>query len=397
MLPTSKFDVHFDRSSPLRSHATTFASLTHGTLTEGNLVEVLQNGHLFDSMMAELRKAESTIHLENYLWKPGKVLESLVGTLAERSRSGVEVRVVYDWLGTREVQSRPFDLLREAGCRVVRHRHVPLVELVRINRRDHRKILVIDASTAYVFGHAISDEWVSKEPETGQWRDTGLRLQGPVVTQLQTVFAENWNELTGEAFAGERYFPEQPEIGQAATHVAYINPSRWKSAVHRLYYLAIQAASHSILVQNPYFVPDAQAVRYLREALRRGVSIRIMLPTAGEIDFPIVQHASHHFFARLLDAGAEIYEYERSALHQKVFVVDDEWCCVGSTNFDSRSFHYNDEVSVGIFDPAVARALATAFDEDVSHSVRWTAAEWRARPWKHRLLDFTAALGRRQL
>jgi cardiolipin synthase len=180
-------------------------------------------------------------------------------------------------------------------------------------------------------------------------------------------------------------------------HVAWAAPPETPSAVQRLYYIAIAAARRELILQNPYFIPDRQAVRLYAEAVKRGVKVRLMLPTSATSDFPIVQHASHFYYGPLLAAGATISEYTRSGLHQKVMIVDREWCTIGSTNFDPRSFRINDEISVAIYDRGVAEELASAFESDAAHSEEWTLERWNARSAGHRLRDRLSVLLKRQL
>jgi cardiolipin synthase len=169
------------------------------------------------------------------------------------------------------------------------------------------------------------------------------------------------------------------------------------SSVQILYYLAIKAARREILIQNPYLLPDAEAIAALEEAVDRGVSVRIMVPSDDATDSPLVQHASHHHFGTLLKRGVKIYEYEKTLLHQKVIVVDGVWSCVGSTNFDDRSFQLNDEVSIGVIDPAIAAQLRAAFDADLRHTRERKFDEWKNRSLWHKTVDGVAYLGRSQL
>jgi cardiolipin synthase len=178
-------------------------------------------------------------------------------------------------------------------------------------------------------------------------------------------------------------------------HVAWAAPPETSTAVQRLYYLAIAAARDEIILQNPYFIPDRHALKLYADAVKRGVKVRLMLPTSRTSDFPIVQHASHYYYGPLLEAGATIYEYSRAGLHQKVLVVDREWCTIGSTNFDPRSFKINDEISVAIYDRGVAEELARAFEADVKFAEEWTLPQWKARSCG--MLDGMSVLLRWQL
>ncbi|HKR64368.1 MAG TPA: phospholipase D-like domain-containing protein, partial [Thermoanaerobaculia bacterium] len=285
--------------------------------------------------------------------------------------------------------------LRKGGVDFRVYHRARLRELGFYNNRDHRKIAVLDGRVGYTFGHGIADMWGSGRG--GGWRDTAARFEGPVVGELQTAFLENWVKVNRRALVGDAYFPELPEAGTIPMHVAWAAPPETTTAVQRLYYLGIAAARRELILQNPYFIPDRHAVRLYADAVRRGVRVRLMLPTSGTSDFPVVQHASHYYYGPLLRAGATIYEYTRSGIHQKVMVVDREWCTVGSTNFDPRSFRINDEISVAIYDRDVATELAHAFESDLSGAEQWTLERWNERSLAHQLRDRASVLVKRQL
>jgi cardiolipin synthase len=287
--------------------------------------------------------------------------------------------------------------LQRGGVSVRVYHPFNLLHPLRYNQRDHRKLAVIDASIGYVFGHGIADPWTGDADKPDRWRDTGARLRGPVVNQIQRAFMENWVATAGEVFSGSRYFRDQPNAGQTVTHLAYLSTNKGISAVQALYLLAIAAAHEEIVIQNPYFIPGKRSIEFLRSALERGVRVRLMVPTDKTSDFPVVQHASHYFFGALLPYGAEISEYEKSGIHQKVMIVDRRWCCIGSTNFDLRSFYLNDEVSLGIFDKDLAGELLAAYDADAIYSTPWSMERWNARTFGHRTRDWLCALAAPQL
>ena len=388
------FELHIDPRSTLRQLAPSLAALTDGVLMPGNGVRVIQNGAFFDELLRDAGEAGSSIHLENYLWKSGRVCDRLAGALAAKAAEGVAVRVIYDRVGAREAEKKIFGALRDAGCDVARHRPGrPLMQ----NRRDHRKLAVIDGRIAYVFGHAVADEWEEEDPRDGAWRDVAVRIEGPVVRKIQSEFVGLWALLTGEALASPLWFPEPRHAGFVDAHVAAQFSSRKppRSVMQRLYYSAIQLATRRLLIQSPYFVADDEASAHLQAAARRGVEVKVMFTAASRSDFPFVQHAGHSRFGALLDAGVEILEYRRAGLHQKVMVVDDEWSCVGSANFDPRSFRMSAELCVGMLDAAVAGYLAGTFAEDAQACDHWTRRRWSGRDARHRVLDGAAALVRR--
>jgi cardiolipin synthase len=187
--------------------------------------------------------------------------------------------------------------------------------------------------------------------------------------------------------AGQTYFPPLPAAGTSAAHIAYTSPTGSLSAVQVLYYLAICAARREVLIQNPYMLPDDDAIAAMAAAVKRGVVVNVMVPATSATDSPVVQHASHHLFKSMMKAGVHVYEFQRTLIHQKVIIVDGTWSCVGSTNFDDRSFQRNDEISVGIIDPAVAGQLKAAFADDLRYCQERHLAEWQKRPFWHKLID----------
>lgn len=371
------------------------AALTWGSVVEGNSVRIIQDSAFFDELFREITEARHHVHLETFLWANGSVSDLVVESLTAAAKRGIEVRVLVDHRGAKTTSPSVWAALRASGVDFRVYHRARLPELGFYNNRDHRKIAVIDGRTGFTFGHGIADMWGADNHDG--WRDTAARFEGPVVRELQSAFLENWTKVTRRALAGQDYFPELNGHGTVPMHVAWAAPPETSSAVQRLYYLAIASAQREILLQNPYFLPDRHALALYKQALRRGVQVRLMLPTSRTSDFPIVQHASHYNYGPLLAAGATIYEYQRAGLHQKVLIIDREWCTIGSTNFDPRSFRINDEISVAIYDRGVASELADAFERDVQHAAQWTLDQWLGRSAMHRLCDRISVMARRQL
>lgn len=387
--PTFEIPPGLDRDSLVR----TIAAFTWGYVMQGNAVRIVQDAGFFDAVIDDIARATHHVHLETFLWMDGEVSDRVVASLCEAARRGVEVRVLVDQRGGKTTSPTVWRTLRDAGVDFRVYHRARFRELGWYNNRDHRKIVVVDGRIAYTFGHGVADMW---GPRHG-WRDTAARLEGPVVGELQTAFFENWLKVTRRALLHEQYFPRLDAAGTIPMHVAWAAPPETTSAVQRLYYLAIASARREIILQNPYFIPDRHAVQLYSDAVARGVAVKLMLPTSGTSDFPIVQHASHYYYGPLLRAGATIYEYTRSGIHQKVMIIDRQWCTIGSTNFDPRSFRINDEISVAIHDAGVAEELARAFEADVPGAELWTTERWNARSFGHRLRDRLSATVKRQL
>jgi cardiolipin synthase A/B len=382
----------------LRVLLPSIAGLTHSTMEAGNAMQVLQNGDMFfPALFRDIAAAQLSVHIESFIWYDGKISRQLAKLLATKAREGVEVRILVDASGGRQLKGEVKEMLESAGAEIAHFHPLRFGNLAQLNNRDHRKLQIIDGRIGYIGGFCIADEWAGNARHKKEFRDTGLRVEGPIVNRLQAAFAENWIEETGFIPAGDEYFPKIAPVGATSAHLAYASPDGTISSVQILYYLAINAARREILIQNPYFLPDSAGIQALEEAVKRGVDVRIMLPSDDATDSAIVQHASHHHFGTLLKRGVKIYEYEKTLLHQKVMVVDGLWSAVGSTNFDERSFELNDEVSIGVVDPAIAAQLRAAFFADIKHTKQRTLNEWKNRGLWHKTVDGVAYLGRSQL
>lgn len=392
-----RMNLRVEDPGELRTLIPSLVSLTQGALEPGNTVEVLQNGDgFFPLLLRDIAAAKESVHIETYIWYDSGIANELATLLAKKAREGVKVRVLVDASGGRQIK-KVREMLESAGVQVATFHPLRISNLGRLNNRDHRKLWIIDGRIAYTGGYGISDEWTGRADRKDRYRDTGVRISGPVVNHLQGAFAENWIEETGEIPAGDSYFPKIDPSGSTTAHVAYTSPTGSASSVQVLYYLAINAARREILIQNPYLLPDEQAIAALQEAVKRGVDVRVMVPSDDATDSPIVQHASHHHFGTLLRRGVKLYEYQPTLLHQKIIVIDGLWSCVGSTNFDDRSFQLNDEISVGFVDPAIAAQLRAAFADDLKKTRQRHFKEWQDRSLWHKMIDGLAYLGRSQL
>lgn len=363
------------------------AGLTGSPILPGNKVEVLQNGdEFFPVLLRDIAAARETVHLETYVWWDGEICVQIADALAAKAREGVEVRLLVDAVGSQKGDDELFERIRQAGGKVEKFHPFSWKDLGLINNRTHRKLAILDGRVAHVFGHGIAQEWTGNGQDEEHWRDTGVRLEGPVVSSIQAVFAENWVEQTTEALIGERFFPPLPHAGTVRAHVTASSPQGGVSKLELLFKLAIATAQKELLIQNPYFIPDGEVVGLLEKAVERGVDVRIMIPGAVT-DSSLVQHAGHRRFEELLEHGVKIYEYQTTLNHQKVMVVDGLWSHVGSTNFDDRSLDINDEASVGLIDPEAAARLQRAFAQDAQQSELLTLDVWRQRSAWHRLID----------
>jgi len=355
---------------------------------DGNSVTLLQNGDGFwPALIDAIGAAESSVHFETFLWKTGELSGALVDAFVERARAGVEVRLIVDAEGGKRMTQAERARLREAGVELQLYRRASFEHLGSYNRRDHRKLAVIDGSVGFCGGHCVTDAWLGDAQDREHNRDLSVRLEGPIVGKLQAAFSENWTETSGELLAKPAYFPELGAAGDVTMHLAYLGDQRRVTAVKTLYVLAVEAAQERLDIMNPYFLPDERAEDALRRAVERGVRVRVMTPTEGATDNAAVLHAMMAVLPRLLDAGVEVYGYDRTLLHQKTIAVDGCWAIVGSVNFDARSFGINEEIAVSIFDPSLAVTLEEAFDADLEHCVDYSEVALRDRSLPDALTD----------
>jgi cardiolipin synthase A/B len=363
----------------------------------GNRVTALLNGdQAFPSMLDAIRSAKRSITLEAYIFWPGTMGTAFAEALAERARAGVATHLLVDAVGSKKLDDELIERMRQAGVEVVRFRPLHWYNLDRVNHRTHRKLLVVDGRVGFNGGLGIADLYLGHAQDRDHWRDAQFRAEGPVVGQIQASFLDNWIEAGGPLLHGTDYFPPLDSVGGAWAQGVHSSPGGGTEYLRLMYHLAIASAGRSILIANPYFVPNTLAVGMLVEARRRGVAVEIIVP--GPItDAGLVRRASRAKWGPLLEAGVRIYEYQPTMYHTKVMVVDDYWVSVGSANFDNRSFRLNDEANLNVFDEEFAREQARIFAEDRARSREVTLEQWRDRPITERLEEMVARLLRHQL
>jgi cardiolipin synthase A/B len=353
----------------------------------GNAVEIVENGAFYDRLIEDIAAAKRSVHFETFLWKAGVLGQRMADAFSASARRGVTVRLVLDANGCKKMGEAVRRQMRDAGCQIALYHPITLRNIGVWLERDHRKLAVLDGRVAWVGGHCIVDAWLGDAQDKQHVRDLSVRLRGPVVHAVQSVFSENWVEVSGRLFVGDDVFPPAQEAGEVIAHVASMKPEGSAPAVKILHHAVICCARQRIWIQNPYFIPEPDAVDAFAKAVQRGVDVRIMVPSSGASDMRMVQHAAHRNFQQLLDCGVRIFEYGKTLLHQKVMTVDGVWCAVGSSNFDDRSFETNDEITVGLLDAALARRLEEIFETDRRHCVELAADQWRSRGLVHKLKD----------
>jgi cardiolipin synthase len=352
-----------------------FLSLvTDGTIRNVRLTRLKNGSEFYPAELRAIKNARKTINMEFYEFSPGQVADSILDALTERARAGVEVRMIVDAIGSFQTHRSLFAPLVGLGGAMRFYHPISWKTWQHANHRTHRKLLVVDGEIGFIGGAGVADHWI-KHTKTGPaWRDTVFQVEGEAVAGLTSTFAENWLEASGEILCSPEHFAYKSFPQAAKSFVVSSTPNDGGTRARVLFQALINSARHSILITTPYFLPDRSARQALIEAVRdRGVKVQIL--TAGPlIDHPAVRTLSRHSSRRLLEAGAEIHEYQPSMIHAKLLTVDGQWSVVGSTNFDHRSFALNDEVNLAIFDRDIAQTIAADFAEDLQQSRRLTLA-----------------------
>jgi cardiolipin synthase len=379
--------LHIECDSPIDELIPSLAGLTLGTAIAGNSVEVLENGAFYDVLLQRIRSAQKSVHFETFLWKEGVLGQRVADALSEAARAGKQVRVLLDASGSKEVGEAAKRQMKEAGCRVVLFHEWSLLNIGVLNDRDHRKLVVIDGSEAFVGGHCIVDSWLGDAQDKEHFADISVRLRGPIVHSVQSAFSENWAGETGELFLGDDVFPPLEPQGDVLIHAAFAKPEGSAPAVKILHHTAICLARKRIWIQNPYFIPEPEAIDAFGEAVSRGVDVRVIMPSTGGSDNPMVQHAGHRNFEKLLRCGVRLFEYPHTLLHQKVMTIDGVWSAIGSSNFDDRSFETNDEITLAIRDAATAQRLDAVFEKYAPQCKEIELEAWRKRGLWHKVKD----------
>lgn len=357
------------------------------SILPGNHVTDLQNGaQIFPAMLQAIAQAQRTITFETYIYWSGDIGQQFADALSERARAGVQVKVTVDWAGSIKMDSALLEQMREAGVEIVQYRPLHWYNLGRLNNRTHRKLLVIDGKIGFTGGVGVADQWLGNAEDADHWREAHFRIEGPVVAQLQAAFNDNWIKTTGEVLNGEDYFPPQQYAGEMDAHVFIASPAGGSESMHLMFLMAIAAAEQSLDIAASYFVPDELVLEALVAARQRGVRVRILLP--GEhIDSETVRIASKASWGELLQAGVEIFVYEPTMLHVKLFVADREMVSVGSTNLDIRSFRLNDEASLNIYHRGFAERMTQVFENDLLRAEPYTYRMWEQRPWREKFAE----------
>jgi cardiolipin synthase len=377
-------------------------------LEPGSTAELLNNGDgTFERLWQDLRAARHSITIVSYYGTPGEVTDTLATILADRARAGVEVRWVYDGVGSGTLADDYFAPIREAGVRTATFRAVRGHTLDRVNNRSHVRSVVIDGTIGYTGGFGFDDNWLGDGCSHGQWRDCNVRLTGPVIGSLLATFITHWAEAANELIVSESLARGQPggHVGHspaagavplARAGIMLSGGTMGSSSAERLLATTIALSRRSLLITNAYFIPDDDLIDLLVEARKRGVDVRV-LTNGARTDVKLALWAGRRRYERLLDGGIRIFEYQPALLHAKTIVADGAWSVVGTINFDNRSLAFNNEISLIALDPTFAEQLEVQFQADTGLAQEIDLARFRRRSLRHRFLEQTATLVSRWL
>ncbi|MDQ0255143.1 cardiolipin synthase [Evansella vedderi] len=350
-------------------------------LTLGNEIEILTDGReKFDRLLEDIHQAKDHIHIQYYIFRKDGIGKEIIEALTKKAKEGVLVRVLYDELGSRQLRRKDFRGLVDAGGEVGVFFPSKLALInIRLNYRNHRKLVIVDGEIGFIGGFNVGDEYLGLKEKFGYWRDTHLRLKGKVVDTLQTRFILDWNQASKQysIHYDDRYFPKKVISGDAAIQVVSSGPdSEWEQ-IKNGYIKMILSAKDSIYIQTPYFIPDQSLLDALRIAALSGKDVRVMIPKFP--DHPFVYWATFSYVGELLKTGAKVYIYDKGFLHAKTIVIDRELNCVGTANIDIRSFKLNFEVNAFIYDQRNSEKLAVSFEKDMEDSTELTTELYNQR------------------
>jgi cardiolipin synthase len=372
-------------------------------LMVGNKVVLLaDNTATFQAMFTAIRSAKDHINLETYIIEDDEVGRRFADALVEKQAQGVQVNFIYDSVGAMNTPSEFFKRLTDSGIKVLEFNPINPLALKKgwnVNLRDHRKLLIVDGQTAFLGGINISSVYSGgsaaqqskPRPAAGPlWRDTHLQVEGPVVGEFQKLFLATWEKQKGAALAPRRYFPKLGNKGKEVVRAIGSSPDEPYSLIYATLMSAIGSAETSVHLTNAYFVPDPQLLAALKDAVQRGVDVRIILP--NKTDSWLVFHAGRSYYTELLGAGVKIYERHTALLHSKTALIDGVWSTIGSTNLDWRSFLHNEELNAVVLGQEFGAQMQAMFATDLASSNLITLEQWERRSIGNRLKEMIARM-----
>lgn len=384
-------DITFEKASIEKIYGSAFA--------EGNSVKLLYRGKdTFDAIFRGIEEARDFICLQFYIFRNDETGTEIAEVLKKKVQQGLQVYILYDHFGSIGTPREFWNGLRTAGMRIGATRPFKWSSPFRYAHRDHRKLIIIDGIRAFTGGLNIANEYSGFHLRLRKkgWRDTGIMLEGPVVSELFTTFRKAWRIWKKETLSAFDLpsSAQPPDDGLPAIPI-FASSAKGRRRMRRLLYYSINHSKQSVALTTAYFTPSRRMLDILEEAVKRGVEVKLLVP--GWSDVPAAQYAGRAFFTRLLRSGVKIYNYQGEVLHAKSYVFDGCWSIVGSANLDFQSLRWNDEGNVGILDEGFGKKMTDLFEDDVKHSVEIKESEWLKRPLSERIKEWFFALFRRRL
>ncbi len=373
-------------------------AITSSPIARGNRAEILINGdEIFPAFIETISGAKESVNLLTYVYWHGEIAREIADAVCERANAGVEVNVLFDAVGSAKMGRELTRQMRDAGVNLAIFRPPKPYAIRRLNNRTHRKLCIVDGKVGLIGGVGIADEWTGHAQDPDHWRDTHVRVRGPVVRGLQGAFAENWLEATGDVLVGPLYLPKlEPIEGGCAMQLVRSSAGVGDTNVEALYFLAIACARSTLHLTAAYFAPRPAFIEALCDAAERGVDVRLLVP--GEhIDKPFVRKAGRGTYDELLRCGVRIFEYCPTMLHAKALAIDGRWSSVGSVNFDNRSFQLQDEATLCVSSESFTAALDAQFKRDLERSEEIDLDRWRERSLRAKANERLLTLARREL
>ncbi|WP_077799809.1 phosphatidylserine/phosphatidylglycerophosphate/cardiolipin synthase family protein [Streptomyces sp. JHA26] len=347
--------------------------------TEGNELTALRNGdEIFPAMLEAIRSARHTIDMMTFVYWRGTIAHDFAAALAERARAGVRVRLLLDGFGAKEIERELLDAMDAAGVQVAWFRKPLWLSPFKQNHRCHRKALVVDEHTAFTGGVGIAQEWCGDARNPDEWRDTHVKVRGPAVDGIAAAFAQNWAECHDDLYDDRDRFTEHAQPGSSVVQVVRGSASFGWQDMQTLIRVMLTSAEHRFRLATAYFAPDTYFIDLLCATARRGVTVEILLP-GPHTDQRACQLAGQYHYARLLDAGVSIRQYQPTMMHAKIVTVDGVASLIGSTNFNRRSMDHDEEVMLAVLDEEFTAGLDRDYDADVERSVAIDRSRWRRR------------------
>jgi len=372
-------------------------------LMVGNKVVLLpDNTATYQHMFAAIRNAKDHINMETYIIEDDEIGSRFADALIRKQAQGVQVNFIYDSVGSINAPPEFFKRLTDSGIKVLEFNPINPLTAKKgwdVNQRDHRKLLIVDGQTAFLGGINISSIYSggsvsqrSKQRTEGgpPWRDTHMQVEGPVVGEFQKIFLATWEKQKGETLAPRKYFPKPGNKGKEIVRAIGSSPDEPYSLIYATLISAIRSAETTVHLTNAYFVPDPQLLAALKDAVQRGVDVRIIVP--GKTDSWLVFHAGRSYYSELLHSGVKIYERHDALLHSKTALIDGVWSTIGSTNLDWRSFLHNEEINAVILGQEFGAQMQAMFETDLASSGLITLEHWRERSIGDRLKETLARI-----